>query len=314
MIGEYYDPRKEFGKTVTTIAKENEEIVVISADSGKSSGFGEFMELYPDRYYEIGIMEQAAVGIASGLATTGKIPVFCAIAPFVTSRPFEMLRNDIGYMKQNAKIVGRNCGFTYSDLGATHHSLEDFAIMRMIPGVVVLAPQDPTEIRSAVKAMLEHDGPVYMRIGNPKIPVLFEERPFEIGKGHILEDGTDVTVISTGSTTQAVLKVAESLRRQGVSVQVIGMPTVWPIDKDLVLDAARKTGKIVTVEEHYVDGGLGTIVSEICSSEYPIPVKRLGAPKTYATSGTYEELLEYYGLDENGIESSIKEFLNIISA
>lgn len=306
------DPRKEFGKAVTEIAENNDKIVVISADSGKSSGFGEFMKLYPDRYYEIGIMEQAAVGVASGLATTGKIPVFCAIAPFVTLRPYEMFRNDIGYMKQNAKIVGRNCGFTYSDLGATHHSLEDFAITRMIPGVTVLAPQDPTEIRSAVKAMIEHEGPVYMRIGNPKIPVLFEERPFEIGKGHVLEDGTDVTVISTGSVTQAVLKAADSMRKQGISVQVIGMPTVWPIDKELVISAAKKTGKIVTVEEHYLDGGLGTIVSEVCSSEYPVPVKRLGVPKTYATSGTYEELLAYYGLDAEGIEKSVKEFLNNI--
>lgn len=306
------DPRKEFGKAVTEIAENNDKIVVISADSGKSSGFGEFMKLYPDRYYEIGIMEQAAVGVASGLATTGKIPVFCAIAPFVTLRPYEMFRNDIGYMKQNAKIVGRNCGFTYSDLGATHHSLEDFAITRMIPGVTVLAPQDPTEIRSAVKAMIEHEGPVYMRIGNPKIPVLFEERPFEIGKGHVLEDGTDVTVISTGSVTQAVLKAADSLRKQGISVQVIGMPTVWPIDKELVISAAKKTGKIVTVEEHYLDGGLGTIVSEVCSTEYPVPVKRLGVPKTYATSGTYEELLAYYGLDAEGIEKSVKEFLNNI--
>ncbi len=182
----------------------------------------------------------------------------------------------------------------------------------MIPGVTVLAPQDPTEIRSAVKAMIEHEGPVYMRIGNPKIPVLFEERPFEIGKGHVLEDGTDVTVISTGSVTQAVLKAADSLRKQGISVQVIGMPTVWPIDKELVISAAKKTGKIVTVEEHYLDGGLGTIVSEVCSSEYPVPVKRLGVPKTYATSGTYEELLAYYGLDAEGIEKSVKEFLNNI--
>ena len=255
-------------------------------------------------------MEQGAVGVASGLATIGKIPVFCAIAPFVTSRPYEMFRNDLGYMKQNAKIVGRNCGFTYSDLGATHHSLEDFAIMRMIPGVTVLAPQDPSEIRAAVKAMVEHVGPVYMRIGNPKIPVLFEEKPFVIGKGDILRDGADVTIISTGSTTEAVLKAAETLAGQGVSAQVIGMPTVCPIDRDLVIAAAKKTGRIVTVEEHYQDGGLGTLVSEVCSTDCPVPVKRLGVPKTYATSGPYEALLAYYGLDEAGIVKSVKEFLN----
>ena len=310
MIGDYLDPRKEFGKAVTELARDNEKIVVLSTDSGNSSGFGDFAKLYPDRYIELGIMEQGAIGVASGLATIGKIPVFCAIAPFVTARPFEMFRNDLGYMNQNVKIVGRNCGFTYSDLGATHHSLEDFAIMRMIPGVVVLAPQDPSEIKAAVKAMIEHVGPVYMRIGNPKIPVLFEEKPLVIGKGSILRDGSDVTIISTGSTTEAVLKAAEKLADNGVSAQVIGMPTVCPIDRDLVIDAARKTGKIVTVEEHYADGGLGTLVCEICSSDYPVPVKRLGVPKLYATSGAYEELLEYYDLDTDGIVESVIDFLS----
>ena len=309
MIGDYLDPRKEFGKAVTELARDNDKIVVISADSGNSSGFGDFAKLYPERYVELGIMEQGAIGVASGLATIGKIPVFCAIAPFVTARPFEMFRNDLGYMNQNVKIVGRNCGFTYSDLGATHHSLEDFAIIRMIPGVVILAPQDPTEIRAAVKAMIEHVGPVYMRIGNPKIPVLFEEKPFVIGKGSILRDGSDVTIITTGSTTEAVLKAAEILADLGVDAQVIGMPTVCPIDRELVIDAARKTGKMVTVEEHYTDGGLGSLVCEICSSEYPVPVKRLGVPKSYATSGPYEQLLEYYGLDKDGIVKSVEGFL-----
>jgi transketolase len=309
MIGEYLDPRKEFGKAVTELAAENDKIVVLSADSGKSSGFGDFAKLYPDRYFECGIMEQGVVGVASGLATTGLIPVFCAIAPFVTARPFEMFRNDLGYMKQNVKIVGRNCGISYSDLGATHHSLEDFAIIRMIPGVVVLAPQDPTEIRGAVKAMIEHNGPVYMRIGNPKIPVLFEEEPFVIGKGRILQDGTDVTIISTGSVTKAAMEAADNLMKKGVSVRLIGMPTVYPLDEELVIESALKTGRIITVEEHYADGGLGTLVSEVCSTKCPVRVKRIGVPKEYASSGPYNELLSYYGLDAAGIEKSTIEFL-----
>ncbi len=309
MIGEYLDPRKEFGKAVTALAKENDKIVVLSADSGKSSGFGDFAKQYPERYYECGIMEQGVIGVASGLATTGKIPVFCAIAPFVTVRPFEMFRNDLGYMKQNVKVVGRNCGISYSDLGATHHSLEDFAIIRMIPGVVVLAPQDPTEIRTAVKAMLEHEGPVYMRIGNPSIPILFDEQPFEIGKGRIIREGGDVTVISTGSATKAAIEAADSLSEQGVSVRLIGMPTVCPIDEELVIASAQKTKGIITVEEHYADGGLGTLVSEVCSTKCPVRVKRLGIPKTYASSGPYDELLAYYGLNAVGIEKSVNEFL-----
>lgn len=309
-MGDYLDPRKEFGKAVTELARDNDKIVVLSTDSGNSSGFGDYAKLYPDRYIELGIMEQGAIGVASGLATIGKIPVFCAIAPFVTARPFEMFRNDLGYMNQNAKIVGRNCGFTYSDLGATHHSLEDFAIIRMIPGVVVLAPQDPSEIRAAVKAMIEHVGPVYMRIGNPKIPVLFEDKPFVIGKGSLLRDGGDVTLISTGSTTASVLQASEKLAEMGVDAQVIGMPTVCPIDREMVIEASRKTGKIVTIEEHYADGGLGTLVCEICSSEFPVPVKRLGVPKLYATSGAYEELLEYYDLDTDGIVGSVVDFIS----
>lgn len=310
MNGELSDPRKEFGRAVTELAQRNPGIVVISADSGKSSGFGEFMKRYPDRYFEVGIMEQAAVGISAGLATTGKIPIFCAIAPFVSVRPFEMLRNDLGYMHQNVKIVGRNCGFTYSDLGATHHSLEDFAIIRMIPGMVVLAPQDASEIRSAVRAMVEYDGPVYMRIGNPEIPALFEDKPFVIGQGTVLREGKDLTMISTGSVTQAVLEVAKSLEERGIQVQVIGLPTVCPIDRELILKAAGKTGRIMTVEEHYADGGMGTMVSEICASECPIPVKRLGVPKVYATTGSYKELLEFYGLDKAGIEKEALRFLD----
>lgn len=312
MIGEYLDPRKEFGKAVTELAKENGKIVVLSADSGKSSGFGDFMKLFPERYFECGIMEQCVIGIASGLATTGKVPVFCAIAPFVTSRPFEMFRNDLGYMKQNVKIVGRNCGISYSDLGATHHSLEDFAIIRMIPGVIILAPQDPTEIKTAVKAMIEHEGPVYMRIGNPKIRVLFNEKPFEIGKGHVLREGTDITIISTGSTTEAAIEAVDNLVDQGFSVRLIGMPTVCPIDEELVIASARETKGIITVEEHYADGGLGTMVSEVCSTKCPARVKRLGIPKTYASSGEYNQLLSFYGLDTKGIEKSAIEFLKYL--
>lgn len=303
------DPRKEFGSAVSELAEKDERIVILSADSGNSSGFKEFSIKHPDRYYEFGIMEQGVVGIASGMATTGKIPVFCAIAPFVTCRSYEMFRNDLGYMNQNVKIVGRNSGITYSELGATHHSLEDFAIIRMIPGTVVLAPQDPGEIRGAVKAMLEHQGPVYMRIGNSPIPQLWEEQKFEIGKGRILREGKDLTIISTGTTTLDVLEAAELLEKQNISVMVVGMPTVCPLDEELILKAAQITGKLMTVEEHYQYGGLGTMVAEVCSREYPVPIKMHGIPKSYATSGPYDELLKYYRLDAEGIAATAIEFI-----
>ncbi len=309
MIGEWKDPRKEFGKAVSEIAEEKEDIVVISTDSGFSSGFKEFAGKHPDRYVECGIMEQGATGIAAGLACVGKTPVFCAIAPFVTCRNYEMFRNDLGYMRQNVKIVGRNGGFTYSDLGATHHSLEDFAITRMIPGVTVLCPQDPVEIRQACKAMLEMEGPVYMRIGNPKIPVLFEEdSPFAIGKGRLIRDGGDVTILSTGTVTAEVIKAAELLEAKGIHARVIGLGTVCPLDEEMILKAARETGRIVTVEEHYAQGGLGTMVAEFLSETEPVKVKKIGVPKEYATSGPYEDLIRYYGLDSESIAETVEKF------
>ncbi len=310
MIGELFDPRKEFGKAVTEAAASNPDVVVFSADSGKSSGFGGFMKKYPERYFECGIMEQGVVGAAAGMATTGKIPVFCAIAPFVTCRPYEMIRNDIGYMRQNVKLVGRNCGITYSDLGSTHQSLDDFGLMRLIPGITILAPSDPGEIQEAVKAMLAYKGPVYMRIGNPKIPQIFEQEPFVIGKGKLLREGMDVTIVTTGSTTGSALKAVLELEALGVSAELIGMPTVVPLDRELVRRSAAKTGRVITVEEHYVCGGLGSLVTEELSDLANVMVKRMGLPLDYAkTSGDYEELLAYYQLDHNGIVNGVKEFL-----
>lgn len=248
-------------------------------------------------------------GIAAGLAAMGKTPVFCAIAPFVTCRNFEMFRNDCGYMRQNVKIVGRNSGFTYSDLGATHHSLEDFAIIRMIPGVVILAPQTPGEIRAAAKAMLDFKGPVYMRIGNPPMEELWEEKEFKIGKGSILREGTDLTIITTGTTTANVLFAANLLAEKGISTMVVGMPTISPVDETLILNVAKRTGRIMTVEEHYIGGGLGSAVAEVCGRHFPVPVKIHGVKKEYAVSGPYDELLRYYKLDAQGIVEEAEEFL-----
>lgn len=309
MTQTYEDPRKVFGKAVCDLAGKDERIVLLSADSGKSSGFGEFMEKSPERYFEFGIMEQTVVGAAAGMASTGKIPVFCAIAPFVTARPYEMFRNDLGYMRQNAKIVGRNGGITYSDLGSTHHSLDDFGIMRMIPGVTLLCPQDPGEIRGACKAMIEHEGPVYMRIGNGKIPNLFPEEPFRIGRGRKIREGNDVTLVSTGTITAAVMEAAERLSDIGIQAEVIGLPTVYPLDEELLLASAAKTGKVVTVEEHYTYGGIGTMIASLLGQKLPVPVNCLGIPNTYATSGPYEQVLKYYGLDVEGIFEKVKDIL-----
>lgn len=309
MIGNFEDPRKTFGKAVTDIALQDERVVLLSADSGKSSGFGDFIKASPERYFEFGIMEQHVIGVASGLATTGKIPVFCAIAPFVTARPFEMFRNDLGYMKQNAKIVGRNGGITYSDLGSTHHSLDDYAIIKMIPGVVIIDPQDPNEIRSSVKAMIDYVGPVYMRIGNSAMPNIFEEEPFVIGKGRKVADGSDVTIVSTGSVTAAVIAANEMLKANGISADIIAMPTINPLDEDMILKSVAKTGRVVTVEEHYVYGGIGTMISDLLCRELPAKVCKLGVPHDYATNGPYNEILAKYGLDAAGICASVAAFV-----
>jgi len=311
MIDELKDPRKTFGEAVIEAAIENPKIVVLSADSSSGSGLRDFPAKFPDRHFEFGIMEQGVVGFACGLATTGKIPVFAAIAPFVTARPFEMFRNDLGYMNQNVKVVGRCAGLTYDQLGSTHHSIDDVAIIRTIPGVTIFNPGDPVTIRKAVHAMLEHIGPCYMKIGNPKMPVLYpEDMDFRIGKGIVMKDGRDVALIGTGTVLSKAVAAARLLEEAGVSVRLIDMHTIKPLDRDLILSAAREIGKIVTVEEHFIAGGLGSAVAEICIQEYPVKMKMIGIGDFYASNGPYEELLGKYGLQPDQIKESVIKFLN----
>ena len=306
MIGELQDPRITFGKAVAEMAETDPRVVVLSADSGRSSGMAGFAEAHPERYLEFGIQEHGVTGVASGLSTFGFVPVFCAIAPFVTCRNFEAFRNDLGYMRQNVKIVGRNGGFTYSDLGATHHSLEDYALMRMIPGVVVLAPQDPAEIRGAVSAMLEHNGPVYMRIGNNPLPEIFPNDDFVIGRAKTLRDGSDITVVSTGYVTPRVLAAVDILSGE-VEVDLLGLGTVVPLDEEAILASASRTGKVLTVEEHYVHGGLGSAVCELLATVPGVAIHRLAVPHSYVPSGKYDELSVRYGLDVDGITARIRQ-------
>ncbi len=304
------DPRKEFGRVVSEAAEADERIVILSADSGKSSGFGDFAQKHPERYYEFGIMEPGVTGIASGLASTGLIPVFCSIAPFVTSRSFEQVRNDLGYMNQNAKIVGRNGGFTYSDLGPTHHSLEDYAIMRMIPGIVVFAPQDPGEIRSCVKTMLEHEGPIYMRIGGPAIPDLFDEQPTVIGKARKVQEGSDVTIVTTGYESAQTVEAVKQLEADGVSVDLIATATPSHPDFEMIFESAAKTGKVATVEEHYVTGGMGGLIAEQLVQHVPAKMRLIGVPHDYMpSSAKYPDLLKFAGIDAEGIVKQVKELL-----
>jgi transketolase len=308
---EQKDPRKIFGEAMLEAGEEHKNIIAISADSSKGSQLSLFKERFPDRHLEFGIMEQGIIGFASGLATTGKIPFVVAIAPFVTARPFEMFRNDLGYMRQNVKIVGRNSGMTYSDLGPTHQSLDDVAIINTIPGVVILNPGDPVEIKKAVHAAAAHTGPTYIKLGSPKMPVLNEENYlFEIGKGVVMKEGSDVTIIATGTVLSKAFFAAEILKKEGVNTRLINIHTLKPIDRALIIKAAKETKKIVTVEEHYLIGGLGSAVARILAEELPTPVKMIGVDDQFAGNGPYEDLLGLYGLRADQIANTVMEFLD----
>jgi transketolase len=311
--GELKDPRKTFGEALLALAERRPEIVALSADSSSGSGLSPFKKRFPERHLEFGIMEQGVIGYAAGLATTGKIPFVAAIAPFVTARPFEMVRNDLGYMRQNVKVVGRSAGLTYSDLGPTHQSIDDVALLRTIPGMVVLVPGDPVELVKAVEAAAEHVGPVYLRVGSPPIPVLYESEadcPFRIGGGITMTEGKEVTLIGTGAALPRAFEAAQTLRAEGIEVRLISLPTLKPLDRDLLCQAARETGRIVTVEEHYVAGGLGGAVAELLAQEYPVPMRMVGVNDRFPPSGPYEDVLRDNGLQPDQIAQAVREFLS----
>jgi len=309
-MSEAKDPRKVFGEALVEVGEKNPDVLAISADSSSGSGLSPFKEKFPSRHLEFGIMEQGIIGFASGLATTGKIPFVVAIAPFVTARPFEMFRNDLGYMRQNVKVVGRCAGLTYSTLGPTHQSLEDVAIIRTIPGVVVINPGDPVDIKKATHALAAHKGPAYMKIGSPKMPVLNkEDYDYEIGKGVVLKEGNDVTIIGTGTVLSKAYFASELLEKEGIHARLINLHTLKPIDRTLIIKAARETGRIVTVEEHYLHGGLGGAVAEVLALEHPCPMRMIGVDDQFASNGPYEELLGIYGLQPEQIAETVKKFV-----
>ena len=310
-MSEMKDPRKTFGEALVEVGEKYSNLVAISADSSGGSGMGPFHERFPERHLEFGIMEQGVIGFASGLATTGKIPFVVAIAPFMTSRPFEMFRNDLGYMRQNVKVVGRCAGISYSDLGPTHQSLEDIAIIRTIPGVTILNPGDPVEIKRVVHAAADLTGPCYIKIGKEKMPVIYEDNyPFELGRGVTVRGGKDVTVIGTGTVFDKAYAAMENLVKDGVDVRLIDIHTLKPFDRDIAIRAAKETGKIVTVEEHYLAGGLGSIVAETLAREGVFAnVKMIGIDDQFASNGPYEELLGLYGLLPDQIAKTVKDFL-----
>lgn len=303
--------RDSYGQAVAELGNENENIIVLDADLAAATKSGVFKSAHPERFYDVGIAEGNMAGIAAGLAASGKIPFMTTFAMFAAGRAFEQIRNSIGYPHLNVKIAATHGGISVGEDGATHQCLEDFGLMRLIPGMVVISPADDIEAQAAVRAAAEYDGPVYMRFGRLAVPVIFDEDDyqFEIGKGQILKEGTDLSLIVTGLPVAPALEAAKRLEDEGIQIEVINMPTIKPIDTELILQSAEKTGKVATIEEHNIIGGLGSAVAEVLSENHPVPLLRIGIEDQFGKSGSAEELIALYGLDAEGIYRKVKGFI-----
>lgn len=303
--------RESYGNALKGLGAEYPQLVVLDADLAAATKTGIFKKAYPERHIDCGIAECNMVGIAAGLSLVGKIPFVSSFAMFAAGRAFEQVRNSVGYPHLNVKIGATHAGITVGEDGASHQCNEDIALMRTIPGMVVMCPSDDVEARAAVRAAVEYVGPVYIRFGRAAVPVI-NDRPdyhFEIGKGTIVREGTDVTIVATGICVDSSLGAARKLAADGISAEVINICTIKPLDEELILNSAKKTGKVVTVEEHSVIGGLGSAVCDCLSAKLPTLVKKLGMQDVFGESGSAAALVAKYGLDAEGVYRSVKEFL-----
>lgn len=301
--------REGYGITLKELGEEYPNLVVLDADLAEATKTGIFKKAYPDRFIDCGIAESNMMGVAAGLSLVGKIPFVSSFAMFAAGRAFEQVRNSIGYPHLNVKIGATHAGITVGEDGATHQCNEDLALMRTIPGMVVMCPSDDIEARAAVRAAIEYNGPVYLRFGRAAVPVI-NDKPdykFEIGKGTVVRPGKDITIIATGICVDSAIGAAELLAADGIDAEVINICTIKPLDEDLVIESAKKTGRVVTVEEHSVIGGLGSAVCECLSEKYPTKVTRLGMQDIFGESGSAADLVEKYGLDAKGVYKSVKE-------
>ena len=303
--------RESYGHALVELGKEHEEVVVLDADLAEATKTGIFKKEFPERHIDCGIAECNMMGIAAGLAATGKVPFASSFAMFAAGRAFEQIRNSIGYPHLNVKIGATHAGISVGEDGATHQCNEDIALMRTIPGMVVINPSDDVEARAAVKAAYEHQGPVYLRFGRLAVPVI-NDRPdykFEIGKGVVLKEGTDLTIVATGLCVNESLMAAAKLEEEGIHAQVINIHTIKPIDRELIVKSVSKTGKAVTVEEHSINGGLGSAVAEVLCEEQPAKLLRIGVEDRFGESGPAVELIHKYGLDAEGIYNKVKNYM-----
>ena len=304
--------RSGYGEALVELGAVRDDFIVLDADLAAATQTGAFKKAYPERFYNCGIAEQNMVSIAAGIAATGK-KVFCSsFAMFAAGRAFEQVRNSIGYPHLNVIIGATHAGISVGEDGATHQCCEDIALMRTIPGMTIINPADAMEAKLAVKAALDHDGPVYMRFGRLAVPVIFDEDyKFEIGKGVQLQDGSDVTIIATGLMVDEAMKAYDILAAEGISARIINIATIKPLDTEIILKAAKETGAIVTAEEHSVIGGLGSAVSEFLSEEYPVPVLKLGVYDQFGYSGPANDLLDQFSLRAKDIAEKAKKAISL---
>ncbi len=303
--------RDSYGNALVELGQEHENLIVLDADLAAATKTGTFRKAFPERHWDIGIAEANMAGIAAGLSTCGKVPFISSFAMFAAGRAYEQVRNSIGYPKLNVKIGATHAGISVGEDGASHQCLEDLALMREIPGMVVINPSDDVEAKAAVKAAYEHVGPVYLRFGRLAVPVI-NDRPdykFEIGKGVVLKEGKDVTIFATGLEVNETLEAEKLLAADGIDAEIINIHTIKPLDRELVVASAKKTGKVVTVEEHSVIGGLGSAVAEVLCEEAPTKMLRIGVNDTFGESGPALELLHKYELDAEGIYNKVKAFV-----
>lgn len=303
--------RESFGEAVTELAAEYPDVVVLDADLAAATKTGIFKKKYPERFFDCGIAECNMIGVAAGLATCGKIPFAASFAMFSAGRAFEQVRNSVGYPKLNVKVVGSHAGISVGEDGATHQCCEDIALMRTIPGMVILNPSDHYEMKAAVRAAIEHKGPCYIRLGRLAVESINngDDYRFELGKGITLCEGTDVTIVATGLMVAEVVKAAKALEAEGIRAEVINIHTIKPLDEELILASAKKTGRVVTVEEHNIIGGLGEAVSAVLSEKCPTPVTRIGVNDVFGHSGPAVDLLKEFGLSAEHIAEVVREKL-----
>ncbi len=304
--------RDSYGKALAALGEEFSDLVVLDADLTGATKTGTFRKAFPDRHFDFGIAEANMVCAAAGLSATGLVPFASSFAMFAAGRAFEQVRNSIGYPRLNVKIGATHGGISVGEDGASHQCCEDFALMRSIPGMVVMSPADDVEARAMVRAAYLYEGPVYMRFGRAAVPVIHEEgAPFTIGKGEVLRDGVDVAIIANGLMTYEALEAANTLETEGIDAMVINMTTIKPLDEELVLSAARKCGKIITAEEHSVIGGLGEAVCSVLSEKLPTPVKRVGVNDEFGRSGSASALLKRFGLSAENLVKTAREFVSV---